>query len=104
MENKNLLEYLFISFVSIGLIFSFGYMHEVTHQTIYKYYGIESRIELFSGFPHMLTIAEKRCPPNTNCGLAHNINEIVGYHLMIIFVFMILAFLVIYITLGELKQ
>jgi len=72
--------------------FGLGYMHEQVHKEIFRGYGIESRVEYISHFPDFVTIAESPCPTDS-CKLAHNINEIVGYPLGIIYlVFAILIF------------
>lgn len=78
--------------------FLFGYMHEQVHIQIYKGYGIDAHAEYFSHFPDFVTIAEEPCPTE-ECALAHNINEAVGYHLMVfyfitgIFMFIVVMFL-----------
>ena len=87
----------FILFVGLIALFGFAYMHELVHVEIFRSYGIESRIEMFSRFPDAVTIAEKPCPVN-ECTLAHNINEVVGYPL-----FIILAYLIIVGFIKELK-
>jgi len=96
MENDTI-KYIFVSLICLGFLIGFGYFHELAHQEIFKSYDIESEIYLLKGFPDMITVAERGCPPNTDCKLAHNINEIVGYHLAIIFAFMLIAFVIMYL-------
>lgn len=84
--------------VCILLFFGLASGHENAHVTIYEDYGISSHIEWFSHFPHIVTITEpiyeSQCPES--CILANNINDIVAYHLMYVFSFMILfGFIVI---------
>jgi len=70
----------FLSFAIIGLacFILMGCLHEQVHIQIYKTHGIESHMELFSHFPHFMTVAEGSCPTES-CTLAHNINEVVGW-------------------------
>jgi len=65
-------------------LFGMGYMHEQVHVAIYSSYGVESHVEYFSHFPNFVTIAEEPCPTEM-CNLAHNINEVVGYPLAILY-------------------
>ena len=76
--------FLFLFFFILGIL-GLGIMHEEVHIAIYNSYGIESHSEYFSHFPNFVTIAEEKCP-NETCELAHNINEIVGYPLLIFYV------------------
>lgn len=71
--------------IFIGGLIGMGYMHEEVHVQIYKSYGIESYIDLISYFPDGMTIAESPCP-NETCELAHNINDVVAYHLTAFYV------------------
>lgn len=82
-----------IFFLIIGMltIFMFGYMHEQAHIAIYKSYGVKAEATYFANFPDMTTTAEKPCPTDT-CFLANNINEIVGYPLLVILTTIILGF------------
>lgn len=88
---------LFIMVTGIIALFGFAYMHEQVHVEIFRSYGINSRIEMFSHFPDAVTIAEEPCPVN-ECKLAHNLNEVVGYPLMVI-----LAYLIVVGAIKELK-
>lgn len=81
-------------------LFSFGYLHEQVHVSIYKDYGINSRVEYFKSFPDMVTYAEKSCP-NEFCELAHEINEAVSYPLMALFVLLFFGFFFIINVLEE---
>ena len=60
-----------------------GYMHEVVHQEIFRAYGIESEVSI--DFPDLVTTGDEACPTDS-CVLAHNINEIVGYPMAILYV------------------
>jgi hypothetical protein len=75
------------------IIFFFwgDYMHEQVHVQIYRSYGIESRIEMFSHFPDAVTIAEEPCPTDS-CRLAHNLNEVVTYNLESLLAILFLGF------------
>jgi len=66
---------------AIGL----GIMHEQVHVAIYSGHGIESHVEYFSNFPNLVTIAEERCPTEM-CEFAQNLNEIIGYPLIVLYV------------------
>ena len=80
---KNPLKSVSFWFAIIGILLFFwgGVMHEKVHQAIFKSYGIDSKIEYLKEFPDMVTIGEELCPENTNCELAHNINEAISYNL-----------------------
>lgn len=85
---------IFLLILIIGYI-GLGYMHEQVHVEIYKSYGIESHIDLFSHFPHFATISEESCDVGT-CELAHNINESISYPILIFyFVFGLAMFIII---------
>lgn len=72
----NFFSIFFFILLIIG-IFLLGIMHEKVYQAIYEDYGIKSKIGM--DFPNMITIAEKSCE-DKNCELAHEINEVIGYH------------------------
>jgi len=65
--------------------FGIGIMHEQVHVAIYSGYGIESHVEYLSHFPNFVTIAEEPCPTEM-CEFAQNLNEIVGYPLIVFYV------------------
>ena len=91
-------------FFSIVILLGFlglGFMHEQVHIAIWDNYGIESHIEYFSHFPHLVTVANGSCPTE-ECILAHNINEIVGYPLMVLYIVFGVGLLIL-IKIGELK-
>lgn len=81
-------------------IFGFVYMHEQVHVAINDWYGMNSTVSYFSDFPRILTIADSRCP-NDVCSLAHNITEIVGYHLLVIFCLCSVGFLFLIFILEQ---
>jgi len=87
-ETKNKLENI-ATYLVVGLILAGGYIaigaqHEQVHVAIFRTYGINSYIEYTEMFPRLVTIAERPCPTEM-CLLAHNINEIVGYPLIILY-------------------
>ncbi len=67
-------------------------MHEQAHVQIYKHYGIDSKVSYFKSFPDLTTIPEKNCPTES-CILAHNINEIVGYHIIVLYLLIFIGFI-----------
>lgn len=81
----------FVGVIGILFYFGFGIYHEYVHIEILRSYGIESHIEYFSHFPDLVTVSEphseEQCPDS--CKLAHNINEVVGYQLGIVLLFLI---------------
>ena len=62
-----------------------GVMHEQVHVAIYSGYGIESHVEYLSHFPNFVTIAEEPCPTEM-CQFAHNLNEIISYPLLVVYI------------------
>ena len=66
---------------AIGL----GVMHEQVHVAIYSGYGVESHVEYFGHGWNFVTIAEERCPTEM-CEFAQNLNEIIGYPLLVLYV------------------
>ena len=79
--------------ITIGLVFivlfyatgmSMVHVHEQAHKEIYRTYGVESEIKYdwikISGYTQADYLeAQEKC--NELCELAHNQNEIVGYHM-----------------------
>lgn len=82
----------FVVIFIIGFI-TLIYMHETAHQEIYRYYGVDAEIDMLRGFD-AVTEADEPCPTN-QCDLAHNINEIVGYHLEVFYLVFGVGFMVI---------
>lgn len=78
------LRYIFIVSIVFFGFFMFGIMHEEVHKEIYRHDGIESHIEFFSHFPDLVTVAEEPCKTEV-CSLSHNINDAVGYHLIVFY-------------------
>ena len=62
-------------------LFIIGYTHEAAHKVIYGYYGLDSRIEFFSHFPDIVTIAEGPCPVEA-CRQAQSNVDAFGYPLI----------------------
>ena len=88
------LSILFFIVFFFGFI-GFGIMHEQVHIEIYRSYGIESHVEYLSHFPDLVTIAEEPCPTEM-CRFAHNLNEIIGYPLSVLYlVFGIFCWIII---------
>jgi len=56
------------------------YLHEQVHVRIYEDYGINTRVEWFSHFPDVVTMAEQKCP-NDACISANNNNDAIAYNL-----------------------
>ena len=86
---------LYVAVFLLGFV-GLGYMHEQVHVEIYRGYGIESRVEYFSHFPDLVTIADEPCP-NEFCILANDLNEVVGYPLFIFYAFFGLSIFIILI-------
>lgn len=70
-------------------------MHELVHQEIFRSYKIESEIYYVKYFPAFVTVPEAPCP-DSNCKLAHNLNEAISYQLMpfYIIIYLGLAFII----------
>ena len=85
---------IFFSIVILFGFFGLGFMHEQVHIAIQNSYGIESHIEYFSHFPDLVTVSSGGCPTE-ECNLAHNINEIVGYPLMVLYIVFGLGLLIL---------
>ena len=78
---------LLMSLVIVLGFIVFGYMHEQVHVEIFQSYGVESHVEYLSHFPDFVTIADsstENC--DSNCVLAHNINEAISYPLMAFYI------------------
>ena len=76
--------------LAFGIIFFLGFlglafMHEQVHIAIWRGYGIESHIEYFSYFPDLVTVSNEACP-SEGCELAHSMNEVVGYPLLVFYI------------------
>jgi hypothetical protein len=69
----------------IALMFIAVYQHEKIHQRIFEDYGIESHIEYFRNFPDVTTVAtvyNNSC--TESCFQAHEMNESIGYPMIIL--------------------
>jgi hypothetical protein len=97
-----------ILFALIGILcfIGLGYMHEAVHKEIFLHYGIDSKIHLISDFPHFST--EPMGDNLDNCGescmLAHDINEVVGYQMLPIFMCFILFSLMFFFEILFLQK
>lgn len=89
--------------ILIAGIMGLGFMHEQVHVAIYEGYGIDSHIEYFSHFPDLVTIADEPCEYES-CVLAHDINEAIGYPLMVFYAVFGLFFMMIIILLEALVE
>jgi len=99
---KMKLTLLFMIVIFLGFL-GIGYMHEQVHVEIFRSYKIESHVEYLSHFPDFVTIADGNYSMCTeSCVLAHNINEVVGYHLLFFYVMIGLGIWII-IAIMELK-
>jgi len=92
--------FLFLLFLAILCLSGNIYYHELAHQEIWRSYGIDSKIKL--SFPDAQTVTEtpvkeyyEKC--NEECKLAHNFNEVIGYHVMWIIIGMFFIALFLYI-------
>ena len=87
---------IFAFILILGLI-GIGHMHEQAHVEIFRHHGISSHVKYLSHFPHFVTISESQCPTE-ECLLANNINDIIGYPLLIIYSVMgLVCFIIIYL-------
>lgn len=92
---------MYFAVIAIIGLFIMAYLHEMVHVQIYNDYGVDSEIKIFDmeGFG-MVTIGYNvgdKC--NDTCQLAHEINEVVGYHLMAIYFLLFVGFFFILIKL-----
>lgn len=83
----------------IGGLLYFGYMHEQVHVVIFERDGIKTKVN-YLAFPDFETIAEEPCRTET-CRLSNNLNEIVGYPLMILYTFFGMGLLFIILLLER---
>lgn len=71
----------------LGFLF-LGYQHELVHVTIFEDYGIDSHVEYYGNGWDWVTKAEgnySNCNTNNGCVQSHNMNEVIGYQLMPIY-------------------
>lgn len=102
---QNLLTFLLIFLVlgyASGVVMV--YVHEQVHIAIYESYGVRSEMKInfltLSGSTSADKIeSQEKC--KDNCRLAHNINEVVGYHLNGIVFILICLFVLSLITKKE---
>lgn len=67
-------------------------IHECIHVTIYRSYGIDSKVSL-ADFPTIKTIPEQPCPSEA-CVLANNQNDILSYTITAVFTGLYLIWLI----------
>ena len=89
----------FIILLMYSFFIIYIFIHEAVHQEIYRSYGIESRIELdylrLGGATIISGEDSLKC--NEYCNLAHNLNEVVGYPLGLIYIMLIGIFILLVI-------
>jgi len=95
---------LFLITLVIWLVLFSTYQHELVHKTIYQTYDIESKIDMGwkTGVPTTTAIeSTKNC--DSNCELAHNINEVVGYTLFPVLFFIAVMLVGIFYLLWRME-
>lgn len=70
------------------------YLHEQVHVQIFSSYDINSNVYYFKYFPDVATVSDKDCP-DSNCILAHSINEAVNYNTTPIFMILAVGLMII---------
>ena len=75
---------LFMVVFFLGLL-GIGFMHEQVHVAIYRSYGISSHVEYWGHSGSWATISEEHCPTDM-CNFANNLNEIIGYPLVVLYI------------------
>lgn len=68
--------------------FLLGFQHELVHVQIFKSYGIDSHIEIWGNGWDWVTKAEgnySNCNAANGCVQSHNMNEVIGYQLIPIY-------------------
>jgi hypothetical protein len=77
-----------IIFAILGFIFALTYMnvHEQVHTAIFRSYEISStsQVNWFTASTSPMNITEYYQKCDTNCHLANNMTDVVGYHLAIL--------------------
>ncbi len=90
---------LFFTIIAISAFVLMGVMHEMSHQEIYRSYGVDSYITI-KGFS-LVTVGEEPCP-NMYCTLAHNNADAFTYPLTGFYVLIFMGLLFIIKFLEEL--
>jgi len=93
-----------IYFAIASILLSFGqiYIHELNHQNIFEDYGIPSTIHI--GFPDWYVtpdISTQSC--DSNCNIAHSINDSIGYNIQGITIIIFLGLFCLIALLEEKK-
>lgn len=81
---------------TIVSLFLVGFIHESAHKVIFGYYGLDSKIHLFSHFPNAVTIAEGPCPSEF-CQLAQSNVDAFGYPIISLIVVGLIIFSMVYL-------
>ena len=84
---------LFITFLLILGLFGMIYHHEFVHKEIFRWYNIDNTIDF--GIMASTTTSDKPCPSD-ECILAHNINDIITYPVMWIYILLMIIILIIW--------
>lgn len=108
---------LFMFFFALLIIFLMSQVHEVTHKQIGKYYGCDGTIvwdfmdgnsinELLSGeqTAFMSTHWDSNCQMTESQTLAHSINEVIGYNVMLVLEVMLILMMMIIMILVDGKD
>ena len=77
------------------LFFFIGtYLHEQVHKQIFADYGLDSKVYYFEYFPDVATVPNGTCP-NTDCLLANEMVDAIGYQTQQFYLLFLIAFLMI---------
>jgi len=118
MRGKANLLIISLTFIFIFVIFNLAYVyqHELVHQLIFSYFGVNSTIRVdWWGFGGGETIPDQNetvtCDAFKEMMLLHGLNEIFDYHFLVIFfyffvsmLFIIAVLIVIMNVLKEVKE
>ena len=70
--------------IFLGSFWLLGRLHEEAHVAIFENYNSDSTIQYWKGFLPQSTTG--KCFNNSDCELAHSINESVGYQILPFFI------------------
>jgi disulfide bond formation protein DsbB len=89
--------------IAIGAFIANIYYHEAAHQEVFAEYGIDSRVEYFSHFPDVMTIAEAPCPTE-ECSLANRNVDSFGYQLTGLYVIAMFGFFFLLLVMEDREE
>lgn len=100
---KTLIRIILIVIVFGAIMYLNVYQHERVHYEINRHEGIDSIVVI--PFPPTSNVIGQTIPLNdvpcdTNCRLAHNINEIVGYHVTAL-IFSLIGMIILWKLMGD---